>query len=304
MFSGTARAAPVRRAVGPIVSVLLFGAVVAFALTSVAVLDPTLWGRVGSSSLAALPRVLFGKGAFWVILGLAIVLPAVLSGHYQIIGPKVFSHRGRQYRVFSVATRINHWVAAGSCTLLVLSGLTMMCGGTWGFGEALAKGPVVRSAWAVHAWTAIVFVASALFMLVNWARDMLPRWHDLKWMRIAGGYLSAEKKPVPAHKFNAGQKSWFWLATLGGMMAALTGLIIHRFRGGLEFLNMVALIHHVIAAAIVAMFVVHVYMAVFAIKGSLGSMLHGNKSEEEMAILHSLYHRELQSAPVAPREDV
>jgi len=40
----------------------------------------------------------------------------------------------------------------------------------------------------------------------------------VKWMMIVGGYLSKEKKPIPAGKFNAGQKMWYWIATLGGMV--------------------------------------------------------------------------------------
>ena len=44
------------------------------------------------------------------------------------------------------------------------------------------------------------------------------------------------------------------------------------------------------------MYVVHVYMAAFAIRGSLRSMIDGMKGDEELAELHGLYHRELVAA--------
>jgi len=285
-----------------LVSIVLVVATVALVAGAIVVFDPTLWSKLATVPLTSLPRLLLGKGAFWIVVALVTVVPAALSAHYRVIGPKTFSHEGQPRRVFSIATRINHWVAAVSCTLLILTGVFMMCGGTWGFGHVLQGGWGVRLAWDLHAGMAIVFGASAFFMLVVWARDMLPRAHDLRWVRMAGGYLSRVKRPVPAHKFNAGQKSWFWLATMGGLTMGATGYLLHEFEGGLGFLNTIALAHHALAAGIVAMYVVHVYMAVFAIKGSLGSMFHGKKSEEELAILHSLYYRELQQAALHEQE--
>ncbi len=302
-FAGVVRKSP-WVGLGAMASLFLVGATVAFVVAAIVVFDPTLWSKLTTASLASLPRLLLGKGAFWIVVALVTVVPAALSAHYRLIGPKTFSHEGRARRVFSVATRINHWVAAVSCTLLILTGVFMMCGGTWGFGHVLQGGRGVRLAWDLHAVMAVVFGASALFMLVAWARDMLPRAHDLRWVGIAGGYLSRVKRPVPAHRFNAGQKSWFWLATLGGLAMGATGYLLHEFEGGLGFLNAIALAHHVIATLIVAMYVVHVYMAVFAIKGSLGSMVHGKKSEEELAILHSLYYRGLQQTALREAEVV
>jgi formate dehydrogenase subunit gamma len=150
-------------------------------------------------------------------------------------------------------------------------------------------------------------------MLVQWAFAMVPKKHDLAWVKMAGGYLSAEKRPIPAHKFNFGQKMWFWTGTLGGLVMGTTGLLMHLFVGGAAFLNLVALVHHVVAAAIVVMLGVHLYMVLFAVKGSIRSMITGYKSQEEVAIMHSLYYAEVSGgaarakgdeaeAPAAPRE--
>ena len=139
---------------------------------------------------------------------------------------------------------------------------------------------------SVHLLSAMVFAGSAFLMFVAWIKDMLPALYDIKWMIIMGGYLSKEKKPVPAGKFNAGQKMWFWLATLGGAVMAVTGYFLYSFPENIDALRLSAIIHSFLGAAMVAMFLVHVYMSMAAIKGALGSMISGYKAEAELKILH------------------
>jgi formate dehydrogenase subunit gamma len=236
---------------------------------------------------------LMGQDAFWVVATLVLLVSGAAAGHYGIVGPRRFSHAGRRFRFFPVAIRITHLLAALACATLILTGATMMAAAAPGTREILEGTDFVRRLWTVHGTAAIVFVCALPILLVRWAAVMLPRVHDLGWIRIFGGYLSTAKRPVPAHMFNIGQKSWFWLATLGGLVMGATGLMMFLFVGGPRFLNLVALVHHVTATAIVAMFCVHHYMSLFAIKGSIRSMIDGHKHEEEVAIMHSLYYAEL-----------
>jgi len=253
-----------------------------------------LYERVMENGLFEAVTLLLGEYAFWVIFVLILSTVGGLSGHFGVIGPKHFSHDGEQIKVFSLASRINHWIAAISCSILILTGISMMAAAAPGTHDLLDGTGVAQIAWKIHGVAAIIFAPTALFMLIEWSIAMLPRLHDLGWMKIAGGYLSKKRRPVPAHKFNAGQKSWFWVGTAGGLVMAGTGLVMNQFWGGTDLLSLVALAHHCIAAAIVALFSVHIYMVTFAIRGSFGSMINGHKSEEEVAILHSLYYKELQ----------
>ena len=142
----------------------------------------------------------------------------------------------------------------------------------------------------------MLFGISVSMMFLIWAPQMLPHKRDLNWIASLGGYLSKEKKPIPAHKFNAGQKLWFWLVTLGGMFMCFSGWAMYRLWGNMQFLNVMALVHNVMAVLIVAMYLVHVYLTLWGIKGAWRSMITGNKSEEEVAILHNDYYRELRSS--------
>ncbi len=122
---------------------------------------------------------------------------------------------------------------------------------------------------------------------------------------ILGGYLNKRKDPIPAGKFNAGQKMWFWIATLGGLVMILTGVAMYfqDFEIGLlttwgisqiDFLRASAIIHNAIGLAVMALFFTHIYMSVFAIKGAIHSIITGYKEEEEVEILHSSYYKRVK----------
>lgn len=220
--------------------------------------------------------------------------------HFAIIGPKKFSHDGKKIYAFNVFTRLVHLVAAVSWIILVPTGIIMM------FGESFGGGFFVRTCKNIHGIATVMFVISVIPMFLLFAIRMLPALYDIKWMMIVGGYLSKEKKPVPAGKFNAGQKAWFWIATLGGLVMILTGAamffldfntpLVNKIFGlsQIEILRLSAIIHNILGTLCAVMFAVHIYMTVFAIKGAVHSMRTGYKEEEEVQILHSYWYKELK----------
>ncbi len=208
------------------------------------------------------------------------IVPVFFFLHYVAIGPMSFPHDGKQVYCYTLFVRIIHWLAAVSFSLLVLTGLLVI------FAKLLGGGSLGIWARIVHLVTAVIFSASVIPMFLFWVREMLPAVHDLKWMLIMGGYLSKEQKAVPAGKFNAGQKMWFWLATIGGAVMAVTGYFLYSHQGNIDTLRLSAIIHNVLGAAMVALFLVHLYMSLAAIKGSLRSMISGYKAEAELKILH------------------
>ncbi len=218
-----------------------------------------------------------------MFLLIVTLVPAVFFFHYLAIGPKTFDHHGPQVYYFSLFSRIIHWLAAASFSLLVVTGLMVI------FGKLFGGGAIILTARSIHILSAIVFTLSAIPMFLIWLRDMLPAAYDIKWLFILGGYLSKEKKAVPAGKFNAGQKMWFWLATIGGFVMAYSGYIIWGLQGSVDTIRLMAIIHNFLGAAMTALFLVHLYMSLFAIAGAVGSMIKGYKSKEEVEILHSRY---------------
>lgn len=234
-----------------------------------------------------------------LFLGVLLGVPAVFLVHYLIIGPMVFSHDRKKIYVFTLFNRIVHTIAAIAFMLIIPTGVVMMFGGVFGGGE------FVRVCKEIHAISTLLFIVSVVPMFTMWVRWMFVHWDDIKWLMIVGGYLNKGKKPVPAGKFNAGQKMWFWLATLGGFVMIGTGAAMYfqDFRldvlvsygiSQIDFLRANAIVHNVLGLAVLALFLTHVYMSVFAIKGAIHSIITGYKEEEEVEVLHSSFYKKLK----------
>lgn len=259
------------------------------------------YGKDQSRNLGPLFTYLQGNLFRSVFLGILLGIPAVFLCHYLVFGPKIFSHDGERIYVFTVFNRIIHLLAAVSFVILVPTGFMIV------FGSYLGGGVLVTYARHLHGIATIVFAVSVVPMFIFWFVDMVPAMDDIKWFFMLGGYLSRKKREVPAGKFNGGQKVWFWLATIGGLVMIVTGgaMYLQDFglgiAGGLgmsqiDLLRLAAIVHNVLAFAVVAFFFTHVYMSLFAIKGSINSIITGYKEEDEVKHLHSSYYRKLKQA--------
>lgn len=221
---------------------------------------------------------------FWkLFLAVITVIPLIFCLHYAVVGAKEFLHDGPEILFFTRTNRIVHHICALSFALLAITGVMGI------LGAFLGGGALVRGARYLHLVAAIIFSGAAPFMFLMWVKDMLPASYDIKWLFIMGGYLSKEKKPVPAGKYNAGQKMWFWGATVGGGLMAYSGYVIWAMQAPLGMVRLHTILHNILGAALVAFFITHLYMSIFAIKGSLHSMVTGYKPKDEVDILHSRY---------------
>lgn len=227
---------------------------------------------------------------FAPIFAIVILLSiGAFFGHHKIIGALKFDHHSRKFKVFSKYNIIVHWGSAVPFVLICITGLMMV------FGDKLGGGMPIRIAKNIHFFATFVFIIFGILMFLMWFKASLFKLYDIEWFKIMGGYLSKSRNPIPAGKFNAGQKMWFWIATLGGFIMAATGLIMHYFYGDINFLRLSAIIHNVLGFGVIAMLITHIYMSVFAIEGALESILNGEMGEEELAIMHSFYYKELMS---------
>ena len=257
------------------------------------------YGQAESTNLGPLFTLLQNEYFAPIFLGILIGVPGVFFLHYLIVGPNVFPHDGKKIKVFSIFNRIIHQMAAISFIVIIPTGFIMVFGSFYGGGD------FVRISKDLHGIFTILFAIAVIPMFFMWVKHALFTFIDLKWMMILGGYLSKEKKPVPAGKFNAGQKMWFWLCTVGGIVMILTGaamyfqdfkldVIVQMGLSQIDFLRASAIVHNILGMAVAALFFVHVYMSVFAIKGAIHSMITGYKEEEEVEILHSSYYKKLK----------
>ncbi len=224
-----------------------------------------------------------------------LVIGALLAGfflHYIIFGPKRFEEGGKKIKFFNVFNIIVHWIAAASFTLLIPTGLIIV------YAKFFGGDGFVRTMRSLHDLGAALFAIVLIPLFAMWVKDMFLHPNDFKWLSTGGGYFTKQKIETGACKFNPGQKFWFWVATLLGAFMLATGaaMFFQQFKQGIfkyqiDLLRFAAIAHNVAAVVILAMFLVHLYMSLFVVKGSLRSMLTGYKSEDEVKYLHSSFYK-------------
>lgn len=291
---------------------LVYFFIATFCLASVAyATDSQIWGEMRianilgygqeqSLKLGPLFTMLQGKYFAPAFLAVLVLIPAVFYAHYAIVGPKVFPHDGKKIHAFSMYNRIIHQIAGVSFVVIVPTGYVMM------FGSFFGGGAFVALCKDLHTFFTIPFAIVVLPMTLMWVKYAFFNFEDVKWLMILGGYLSKEKKPIMAGKFNCGQKMWFWIATLGSMVMVVTGAtmffmdfnipMINEITGlsQIDLLRAAAILHNVVGIMVTALFFTHIYMSMFAIKGAVHSIINGYMEEEEVRILHNTWYNQLK----------
>lgn len=260
-------------------------------------IDPLKQGQALSGienvqGLGELFTLLQNKFFAKIFLAIIILVPLAFLTHLMIFKSKSFSH-GVKYKVFSTYNIAIHWLAAVPFVIVCITGLIMI------FGDKFGGGTFVRLARDLHGLGTIGFTIFGPLMFLMWVKASLPKVYDLKWLLMLGGYLTKGKtisQPIPSGQFNAGMKMWFWTCTVGGFIMIATGAVLYFQLAPINALRLSAIIHNVLGFAIIALLITHIYMSVFAIEGALSAMIDGTMGEEELAILHSYYYKELQES--------
>ncbi|ACZ11839.1 formate dehydrogenase subunit gamma [Sulfurospirillum deleyianum] len=258
------------------------------------------YGQEESLKLGVLFTFLQSKYFAWIFLAVLIGVPTVFFVHYKLVGPKVFPHSHKKHYAFNLFHRTVHQVAAVSFLVLVPTGFIIV------FGDFFGGGTLVRMAKNLHGIFTIPFAIVVIPMALMWLKEALFNFEDVKWFMILGGYLSKEKQIINAGQFNAGQKMWYWVAILGGITMILSGAMmffldfkmemLHNLTGlsQIDLLRVAAIVHNVMGFAVVALFITHVYMSMFAIKGAVNSIITGYVEEEEVKFLHNAWYKKLK----------
>jgi formate dehydrogenase subunit gamma len=199
--------------------------------------------------------------------------------HYLLIGPKEFNEEDKIYW-FPLSQRIVHWGAAVTFVILIITGLIMI------FADTFGGGLFVLISRYVHRIIAFLFIIFDIIIIKMWWKYYFTKTYDIKWLVLIGGYLHKKKIHVPAGKFNFGQKMWLIFSSLGGLIMFITGLVIILLAPDIKLLRLSIYIHNIFGMILVGFFMIHLYMSIFVIKGSIKTMIDGYKSREEAEYMH------------------
>jgi formate dehydrogenase subunit gamma len=164
--------------------------------------------------------------------------------------------------------------------ILLVSGLLITFGRFFGGG-----GPTLFLR-QVHDFAGFVFVPTLVVSIVMWAKHAIPKGYDLNWFARMGGYLGY-KGELRSGKFNAGQKVWFWIMAICGILLSWSGLSLFFQVGSMSNLRIYVLVHFFSAIPIILMFLVHLYMASLGTKGAFMGMINGKMSKKAALAHHS-----------------
>jgi formate dehydrogenase subunit gamma len=205
---------------------------------------------------------------------------------------------------YNFKERLTHWVAAGSYLYLLLTGLAFWSPWCFWIAAMLGGGQVSRM---LHPWIGLIFAVSVLVMYGMWASHMHVDENDKNWFKSVGYYVQNEdEKMPPAGRYNAGQKSLFWGFVVCMVLLLLSGSILWEPQyfpwRSVTAMRIAILIHASSALLTIGLFLLHIYMGVFAERGALDSMVHGDVPLNFVKRYHPGWYKEITGEPASPKK--
>ena len=199
------------------------------------------------------------KAEVWfavIILAMALCLL-----HYLLFGPRrtteIPQKESGLVRRFNTRERFFHWATMLVFLVVMVSGIGQVLGGT----SSHHLGPL-------HGNLGVVLLIIFVINIITWFKDSLFRNYDWIWLKSMGGYVSRNNVHLPAGRFNAGQKIYYWLI-LGSFIALLVSAILMEQNGhGPHTLatrqSMMWSIHGLVGCFATTMVIGHAYLSILA----------------------------------------
>jgi formate dehydrogenase subunit gamma len=195
---------------------------------------------------------------------------------------------------YTFIERLCHWVTGFSYLYCLATGLAFYTPYLFWLAVVLGGGPTSRF-W--HPFIGLLFFVAAMWMHRLWSRDVESIPGDRAWLDASGNYITNRDDLVPPQgRFNAGQKLFYWVMFFGAFLLVFSGVFMwfpERIPFSLRWIRPVMVFVHEGAALItIGAFIIHVYMGVFMVPGSLTAMLTGYVSKDWAWTHHRLWYRQ------------
>ena len=203
--------------------------------------------------------------------------------------------RSGEIRRYNENERLIHWAVAILFVLLAASGLAFFHPAFWFLSVLLGGGTWAR---ILHPFLGVLMFVLFFVMAMRYWDDNKIQPYDREWGKRLSDVINNRDDNLPAiDKYNVGQKQLFW--TMVGTMALLivTGIILWRpyFAGlfPIVLVRIAAVVHAVSAFILIVGIIVHVYAALFWVRGSLRAMTRGTVSHAWARHHHPLWYRRM-----------
>ncbi len=197
-------------------------------------------------------------------------------------------------------TRILHWINTGAFVALFLTGLVLFIP---------QLGFLAEDGWTrlIHRIAAAVFVvAPIVYLSLNpgktWAEIKGAfSWgsEDIGWLKAAPRFyfLNDEKGMPPQGHMNTGQKMWWFMVIVFGIIFVLTGIIMWFFKpiAPAALLQWMIFVHDIAFIVTGAMLFIHIYLGVIhpLMTESWKAITNGKISVKYAKTHHSKWYEEI-----------
>lgn len=240
--------------------------------------------------------------AGYLLLGVLVAIAL-----FRLLRGKIRISAGRSHlriKRFSVFQRVVHWTVAITFVTLGLTGCVLL------FGRFTLIPLVGSEAFSylaiaskrIHDFVGPVFGIALVIQFFLFVRGNGPRLkEDLLWILKGGGLLGTH---ASSHRYNAGEKSWFWLAMLGGAVVVASGLVLDFPQFGQDRADMTLahMVHSVGAVLILAASFGHIYMGTIAMEGAFEVMATGYCDANWAREHHDLWYEDVADS-AEPKPD-
>lgn len=224
---------------------------------------------------------------------------AVLLVFYILVGKnKLDSPRtGNTIERWKRFDRALHWTVATLFIILAISGLTLL------YGKLFLREALGDSLWGnyamlcklAHNYLGPLFVLALLVMIVKWMKHNFFNRTDIVWFLKGGGMIG--KAHPSAGYMNGGEKAWFWMLTLAGIVVCASGLVLdfQNFGQYRETMQLANLTHAIGSLLLIAGSFGHIYIGTIGTEGALEGMKTGHVDETWAKQHHDQWYEEVKN---------
>ena len=204
---------------------------------------------------------------------------------------------------YTFAERLIHAASAITFVYLLLTGLAFWTPGLFWIADALGGGFLSR---LLHPWVGVVFFAAVVWMLSIWTAEMRTADADRAWRRAMRHYARNEDSDVPATgRFNYGQKMFFWGMVWATLLLLASGVVLwfpDTLPSEALWLRQVAIVVHAVSALVtIGLFIIHIYMGIAVVPGSMHAIVHGDVTTAWARHHHRLWADEVTEHAASTR---
>ncbi len=230
----------------------------------------------------------------WALGGMLVLILVfrLVRGRVEIEGGR----SGRLVPRFSVNQRVAHWFLAVLFLLLGLTGLVLLYGryvlipllGPEGFSATAA------ACKETHNLFGPIFPFAVLGVFLLFLRGNNFTWTDLKWFFKAGGLFGHLMSD--SGYYNGGEKLWYWLVVLGGLVISVSGYILdfHVFGQSRQMMEWAHIVHGIATLGLLAASIGHMYIGSIGMEGAFESISQGYVDANWAKEHHDLWYREME----------